>query len=85
LRTMNAPSVVTALRASHSALLSGAADGVLRVHDVRSPGNRSESDPSEISVLAHVGGILAVDVGGTTALTIGWSLRSFISILAWDK
>lgn len=77
MRTMSAPSVVTALRASHSALLSGAADGVLRVHDVRSPGNRSEKDASEISVLAHVGGILAVDVGGTTALTIGWSLRSF--------
>lgn len=78
LRTMNAPSVVTALRASHSALLSGAADGVLRVHDVRSPGGRAESDSSEMSVLAHVGGILAVDIGGTTAFTIGWSLRFFL-------
>lgn len=74
-RTMNAPSVVTAIRGSHSALLSGAADGVLRIHDVRTSGNRSDSDSSEMSVLAHVGGILAVDIGGNNAFTIGWSLR----------
>jgi PAB-dependent poly(A)-specific ribonuclease subunit 2 len=83
LRTMMAPSVVTALKASHSALLSGAADGVLRVHDVRTPGSRADSDPSEMSVLAHVGGILAIDIGGTTALTIGWSLRFSISLMRW--
>lgn len=82
---MSAPSVVTALKASHSALLSGAADGVLRVHDVRSPGTRSENDSSEMSVLAHVGGILAVDVGGTTAFTIGWSLRFVNSLSASDS
>lgn len=77
---MNAPTVVTALRGSHSALLSGAADGVLRVHDVRTPGTRMESDSSELSVLAHVGGILGVDIGGNSAFTIGWSLR-FVRLL----
>lgn len=79
-RTMTSPSVVTALRGSHSALLSGAADGVLRVHDVRTPGTRAESASSELSVLAHVGGILGVDIGGNSVFTIGWSLR-FVSVL----
>lgn len=78
---MNSPSVVTALRGSHSSLISGAADGVLRIHDVRTSGTRVESDSSEMSVLAHVGGVLAVDIGGNNAFTIGWSLRFVAPIL----
>lgn len=74
MRTMSAPSVVTALKSSPNALLAGSADGVLRLYDFRT-GNRSDTDASELSVLAHVGGVISVDASGTAALTIGWNLR----------
>lgn len=74
LRSMSAPSTVTALKSSPTALLAGCADGVLRMYDFRT-GNRSDTDASEQSVLAHVGGVISVDVSNNSALTIGWNLR----------
>lgn len=74
MRTMSAPSAVTALKSSPNALLAGSADGVLRLYDFRT-GSRSDNDASELSVLAHVGGVISVDASGTAALTIGWNLR----------
>ncbi|KAF8305548.1 PAB-dependent poly-A-specific ribonuclease subunit PAN2 [Clavulina sp. PMI_390] len=73
-RTTSVPSIVSHLRASPTALISGASDGVLRLHDVRNSAARNES-MSEISVLAHVAGITGLEVSGNMIYTIGYSVR----------
>lgn len=73
-RTLPVSSTITSLRSSHSAIVAGNSDGYLRLYDVSSP-SRSSEDQSEGSILAHVGGIQSIDVGGNYAVTIGWTLR----------
>lgn len=65
-------SLITQLVSSHTLLLSGSADGLIRTHDVRVKGR---SDFSESHVKAHLKGIQGLEVSGNLVFSIGWGVR----------
>ncbi|KAF7970658.1 hypothetical protein HWV62_23300 [Athelia sp. TMB] len=72
IRNTPTPSIVNHLQYTHSCLLSGSSDGVLRVHDDRSATRRGHG---ESSVKAHHDGIQGLQSSGNLVFTIGWGLR----------
>lgn len=64
---------IVRLHASHSLLLSGSSDGLLRTHDLRTSMNRNSG--TENSVRAHQGSIQAIESSSNWVYTIGWSSR----------
>ncbi|KZP32520.1 PAB-dependent poly-A-specific ribonuclease subunit PAN2 [Athelia psychrophila] len=72
IRKTPTPSIVNHLQHTHSCLLSGSSDGILRVHDERT-GTRREH--GESSVIAHHSGIQGLQYSGNFVFTIGWGLR----------
>lgn len=73
-RTIPCPPQVVHLHASHSLLLSGSSDGLLRTHDLRTPMKRTFGS-GENSVRAHQGSIQAIESSSNWIYTIGWSSR----------
>lgn len=75
IRTLPSPAQISHLHFSHSLLISGSADGVLRTHDTRTGMRRDEGAAGEHSVKAHLGGVQDIDTAGNFVYSIGWSLR----------
>ncbi|KAJ7349108.1 ubiquitin carboxyl-terminal hydrolase-domain-containing protein [Mycena albidolilacea] len=66
LRQVPAPSLISHLEFSHSAILSGASDGYIRTHDPRTALNRPESQ-----IMAHYSGVQGLQTTGNFVFTIG--------------
>ncbi|KAF7353663.1 PAN2-PAN3 deadenylation complex catalytic subunit PAN2 [Mycena venus] len=66
LRQAPTPSLISHLEFSHSAILSGASDGYVRMHDPRTALNRPESQ-----IMAHYSGIQGLQTTGNFVFTIG--------------
>jgi PAB-dependent poly(A)-specific ribonuclease subunit 2 len=76
-RQVSVPSQVTNLQFSHSTLLCASADGCVRAHDPRTGIRRENGDGS---VHAHSSGVQDMQATGNFFFTIGWSLRSNLSL-----
>ncbi|KAF7294679.1 PAN2-PAN3 deadenylation complex catalytic subunit PAN2 [Mycena indigotica] len=70
LRQAPTPSLITHLEFSHSAILSGGADGSVRTHDSRTAINKPEGQ-----FIAHYAGIQGLQTNGNLVFTIGLSIR----------
>ena len=79
-RQIPCPPQVVNLHVSHSSVLSGSSDGILRTHDLR--GSTKRSSGTELSVRAHQGSIQAIESSGNWVYTIGWTLRCVLSFLS---
>jgi PAB-dependent poly(A)-specific ribonuclease subunit 2 len=73
-------SVINHLHYTHSCLLAGSADGVVRVLDDRSNNQR---DVGQSSVKAHQSGIQEMQHSGNFVYTIGWGLRYPPSVIMY--
>ncbi|KAG9034379.1 poly(A)-specific ribonuclease [Tulasnella sp. JGI-2019a] len=74
IRKVAAPPMVNHLRASHSLLVSAAADGYIRTHDFRTS-NKRDSGAAQSSAFAHSGGIQGLEISGNQIFTCGWGFR----------
>ncbi|KAG8787431.1 poly(A)-specific ribonuclease [Serendipita sp. 397] len=73
-RTIPCYPQILRLHATHSVVLSGSSDGLLRKHDLRAATKRDFG--SEASIRAHQGSIQAIEASGNWIYTIGWSSRN---------
>jgi len=74
LRQVQTSSVLThLLEASHSSLLSGSAEGYIRLHDPRT--GMTKNSGAESVVKAHPGAITGLQTTGNYVFTIGMSER----------
>jgi len=73
MRKVSTTAILTQLELTHSMILSGSADGYLRVHDPRTGMGRSSG--SENFVKAHARSILALETSGNFVFTIGMGER----------
>ncbi|KAG8872977.1 poly(A)-specific ribonuclease [Tulasnella sp. 331] len=74
IRKVASPPMVNHLRASHSLLISAAADGYIRMHDFRTS-NKRDSGVAQNTAFAHSGGIQGLEISGNQIFTCGWGFR----------
>lgn len=72
-RQVQTSSILTHLQFSHSSLLSGSAEGFIRLHDPRT--GATKNDAAESVVKAHSGAINGLQATGNYVFTIGMSER----------